>query len=66
MSNFKFEGKNYQLEESDCESNFIQLPDNRILEASGWLAGIPPQPVGLILVDGEEVNRKAIPAILLS
>jgi len=44
---FVFEGKKYTAPDRAYELNRIVLPDNRILEANGWLESDPPMPIEL-------------------
>lgn len=49
---FKFEGKSYKANMLDCYDlgKNIKLPDGTLLQAQGWLESLPPQPMGLTVV----------------
>jgi len=44
---FSYDGQRFVVEGRAYDVGRIVLPDGRLLEASGWLESMPPQPTGL-------------------
>lgn len=66
LIHFEFEGVHYTVDMKAYYTNYIGLPDGRVIESNGWLESYPPQACGLHVVDIMSNSSKVVMAKLKS